>query len=64
LNGQAEKDDYYDPAKKKSIIEEGVPAHVYSGIQFYISGVLQIEIPPAKFCIPRLPLLSFVPGIK
>ena len=36
--GQAEKDEYYDPVKKRSIIEEGVPAHIYFGNQCYISG--------------------------
>ena len=36
--GQAEKDDYYDPLTKKSVIDEGVPAHIYFGDQCYISG--------------------------
>ena len=36
--GQGEKDEYYDPVKKKSLIEEGVPAHIYFGNQCYISG--------------------------
>ena len=36
--GQAEKDDYYDPLTKKSVIEEGVPAHDYFGNQCFLSG--------------------------
>lgn len=36
--GQGEKDDYYDPVTKKSIIEEGVPAHDYFGNQCFLSG--------------------------
>ena len=36
--GQGEKDEYYDPVKKRSVIEEGVPAHIYFGNQCYISG--------------------------
>jgi cephalosporin-C deacetylase-like acetyl esterase len=36
--GQGEKDEYYDPLLKKSVIEEGVPAHCYFGDQCYVSG--------------------------
>jgi cephalosporin-C deacetylase-like acetyl esterase len=36
--GQAEKDDYYDPLLKKSVIEEGEQAHCYFGNQCFISG--------------------------
>ena len=36
--GQAEKDEYYDPLLKKSVIEDGVPAHIYFGNQCYVSG--------------------------
>jgi dienelactone hydrolase len=33
-----ERDEYYDPVEKKSIIERGVPQHTYSGNQCYLSG--------------------------
>jgi len=36
--GQAEKEDYYDPLTKKSIVEEGEDAHCYFGNQCFISG--------------------------
>jgi dienelactone hydrolase len=33
-----ERDEYFDPVEKKSIIEMGVPQHTYSGNQCYLSG--------------------------
>jgi cephalosporin-C deacetylase-like acetyl esterase len=36
--GQGEKNDYYDPLTKKSVIEEGEPAHCYFGNQCFIAG--------------------------
>jgi dienelactone hydrolase len=36
--GQGEKNDYYDPLTKKSVIEEGEPAHCYFGNQCFVAG--------------------------
>ncbi|MFC1558405.1 alpha/beta hydrolase family protein [candidate division KSB1 bacterium] len=33
-----ERDEYFDPVEKKSVIENGVPQHTYSGNQCYLSG--------------------------
>ena len=33
-----ERDEYFDPVEKKSVIERGVPQHTYSGNQCYLSG--------------------------
>lgn len=41
--GQAEKEDYYDPLTKKSVVEEGEDSHCYFGNQCFISGFSVIK---------------------